>query len=66
MASLRDEYIIEYVKLGGYVKVSAVDTATGKEACVIVPSYGISEKQMQELAIRKLKYVLQKGESKEN
>jgi 4-hydroxy-3-methylbut-2-enyl diphosphate reductase IspH len=61
MDSLKDEnYIIEYVRVGGSVKVSAIDPATGTEACVIVPSHGVSEKQMNELAVRKLKFVLGK------
>jgi hypothetical protein len=56
------EYIIEFYKLGGHVKVTAVDPVTSREACVIVPSYGISKQQMQEMAIRRLEYVMKKEE----
>jgi hypothetical protein len=60
MSSDKNEYIIEYFRLGGYVKVSAIDPVTEKEVCVIVPSRGVTEKQMQDLAIRKLQSALKK------
>ena len=55
-----ESYIIEYVKNGDYVKVSAIHPNTGKEVCVVCPSQGVTKKQMEELAIRKMRYVMNK------
>ncbi len=59
---VKNNYIIEYVQVGTSVKVSAIDPSTQIEACVVVPSKGISRKEMGEMAIKKLKYVMQKAE----
>jgi hypothetical protein len=53
-------YIVEFVRIGGSVKVTAFDPATLTEAS-IVGSPKASEKDLAELAIRKLHYVLAKG-----
>lgn len=52
-------YIIEFYKVGKLVKVSAIDPETMKEVSVIAPS-SLSRKEMSDLAVRKLRYVLAK------
>ncbi len=51
--------IIEFIRLGEYVKVCAVDEATGIEAVSILPST-LSKHELQEAALRKLQYVMKK------
>jgi hypothetical protein len=50
-------YIIEYVTVGGSMKVTAFDQITLTEACIIAPQ-SASREEMAKLAIRKLRYVL--------
>lgn len=57
--------IIEFIQLGEYVKVSAVDEETGIEAVSILPS-SLTKREMQEAAMRKLKYVMAKKNSDGN
>ncbi len=52
-------YLIEYTRIGAQVKVTACDPDTGIEASVIVPA-NATQKEMADLAIRKLHYVLAK------
>jgi hypothetical protein len=54
-----DGYIIEYRKVGNSVKVSAIDTVSMTEVSVIA-SPRMSRKNMADLAIKKLLYVLGK------
>jgi hypothetical protein len=50
------EIIIEFVPCGAYVKVSAIDAATGLEVSIVGdPSRG--EAALEQLAMRKLDYV---------
>ncbi len=51
------EILFEYVQLGNSMKVTAIDTATSTEVCVITP-INISQQQMQQLALQKLQYVM--------
>jgi len=54
------EIIFEFVRLGGAVKVNAVDPATGAEATIIGdPHAGAAT--LKRLARQKLAYVLAKG-----
>ncbi len=53
-------YIIEYRKVGNSVKVSAIDTASMTEVSVIAPPR-MSRKNMANLAIKKLLYVMGKA-----
>lgn len=53
-------YIIELIRSGDYVKVSAIDPQTGQEACILAPATGVTRKYMTDLAIRKLEYVKNK------
>lgn len=55
----RREVIFEFIRIGGAVKVTAVDAATGVEAS-IVGNPAAGETALQRLARRKLDYVLAK------
>jgi Domain of unknown function (DUF6898) len=54
------EVIFEFVRLGGAVKVTAVDGATGTEAS-IVGDPAVGEAALRRLARQKLDYVLAKA-----
>ncbi len=53
------EYIIEFFPQGRSIKVVAFDPATLMEASVI-GARGATQQQLAELAIRKLRYVIEK------
>lgn len=53
------EVIFEFIQLGGAVKVTALDTASGIEASIVGdPAAG--EAALKRLALKKLDYVLAK------
>lgn len=52
-------YIFTFHRIGIHVKVTAIDEETGIEVCTITP-YTLSQKDMQTVALRKLKSVLKK------
>lgn len=52
-------YIIEFILQGRYVKVSAVDPATGTEA-VIVGDARLRQETLAAQAIKKLEFLLNK------
>ena len=52
-------YIVEYMRIGGVIKVTAIDTATMREVS-IVGSPKVSSKELAKLAVRKLQYVLKR------
>ena len=54
------EIIFEFIRMGGSVKVTAVDAETGTEA-VIVGDPAAGEAALKRLARQKLDYVLAKG-----
>ncbi len=54
-------YIVEFIALGKSVKVTAVDPKSLKEVSIVGDAKA-SQQQLAELAIRKLNYVLNKGE----
>lgn len=58
--SYPQEAILEFIRQGDYVKVSAVDTATGTEVC-IVGAASAPHDYLEELALRKLARRLQQG-----
>lgn len=58
-----ERFIVEFIALGKSVKVTAVDPVSIREVS-IVGSPRASRQQLAELAIRKLKYVLNRD--KEN
>ncbi|MDD4556802.1 MAG: hypothetical protein PHE89_05715 [Alphaproteobacteria bacterium] len=53
------EILFEFVREGSLVKVSAIDVETKTEAIVVVP-LGLTENQMKQHALNRLKYLLQK------
>ncbi len=55
--SADNEFLIEFVRIGNSVKVSAIDPATGVEASIVGPAH-LSEAQLGASAIAKLRYVL--------
>lgn len=54
-----EPYIIEFITHGHGVKVTAIDPATGREVS-IVGAAGATREDLGQLALRKLKYVLEK------
>ncbi|MBI1272861.1 MAG: hypothetical protein GC131_02100 [Alphaproteobacteria bacterium] len=57
------EILIEFKKVGRIMKVSAIDPATGTEVCIQGPA-SASKKLLQETAIKKLIYVMNKERKK--
>ncbi len=51
------DFLIEFVRVGNSVKVSAIDPATGIEASIIGPA-NLSQRELGRNAIAKLRYVL--------
>jgi len=60
MAAGRDDRVIfEFVSVGAYVKVSAIDPATGTEVSIVGdPASG--ETVLRNTALRKLRFVIEK------
>jgi len=57
--------IFEMIVIGRYVKVSAVDMQTGVEASIVGdPRRG--ERALRQAALRRLRYVMQRGADSEN
>ncbi|MDX2074139.1 MAG: hypothetical protein SFX19_07245 [Alphaproteobacteria bacterium] len=52
-------FIVEFHQIGGSIKVTAFDPLTLTEA-TIVGSPGVSQKELAQLAVRKLLYVMNK------
>lgn len=59
-----DGYLIEFLPMGNAVKVSAIDPMTGIEVS-IVGSATASQHDLGALAVRKLRYVLARGNALE-
>jgi hypothetical protein len=57
------EILFEFVRIGAYVKVSAVDATTGLEVS-IVGSAKASQQELERNALRKLQYVMEKSKKK--
>ena len=53
------EIIFEFQRVGGYVKVSAVDTQTSAEVSIVGPP-SAGQVQLERLAAQKLEYVLKR------
>jgi hypothetical protein len=53
-------YLIEFTRIGGQVRVMACDPETGTEAVVMGPA-SATQKDMTALAVRKLRYLLEKN-----
>jgi hypothetical protein len=52
-------YIVEYIALGNSIKATAIDPETMREASVMGPKKA-TRKQLSELAVRKLRYLLRR------
>ncbi|MCK5041945.1 MAG: hypothetical protein KAR62_06600 [Sphingomonadales bacterium] len=52
-------YYIEYLQRGNSIKVTAIDPVTGIEAS-IVGSSKVTQAELNRVAVRKLKYVIEK------
>lgn len=53
------EVYLEYITVGQYLKVTAIDAVTGDEVSFVAdPS--ASKKQLEDLAVKKLRYVQKK------
>jgi len=61
MSESEESYIIEFIAHGHGVKVSAIDPESGREVS-IVGAAGAGKEDLAQLAIRKLKYMLDKEE----
>jgi len=57
--SEEEGYIVEFIEQGRAIKVTAFDPVTLIEASV-VGARGATQKQLAELAVRKLRYVIEK------
>ena len=64
MVSPDERVIIEFVKVGAYVKVSAIDPTTRVEVS-IVGDASVSQALLERTAVQKLKYVLNKREKRD-
>lgn len=61
---LTEGYLIEMIPMGNAVKVCAVDPSTGTEVTCVGPR-SASQRDLSNLAVRKLEYVLAKKRSGE-
>ena len=64
MVSPDERVIIEFVKVGAYVKVSAIDPTTRVEVS-IVGDPSVSQTKLEQTAVQKLKYVLNKRKKRD-
>ena len=55
------EYIIEFHQVGNQVKVTAIDPVSFREVSII-GALNVRKEDLSALAVRKLKYVLNKAE----
>jgi hypothetical protein len=58
----KGEIILEFISKGTYVQINAIDVVTGTEASVIAPKT-LPRFEMENLARRKLEYVMRKSPS---
>ena len=64
MVSPDERVIIEFVKVGAYVKVSAIDPTTRVEVSIVVDTL-VSQAKLEQTAVQKLKYVLNKRKKRD-
>ncbi len=60
MTPRNNQYIVEFIQQGRFVKVTAVDPATGTEA-VLVGDARERQEVLSENAVKKLEYILNKN-----
>lgn len=56
------EVLFEFLRVGNYMKVVAIDPATGTEVSVLGPASG-SRELLKRTALGKLRYVIEKSNS---
>ncbi len=59
MTGSKGDILIEFVIQGNFVKVTAIDAATGTEGSIVGPANAPRE-ALSQAAVRKLKYVIEK------
>ena len=64
MALPDERVIIEFVKVGAYVKVSAIDPTTRVEVSIVGDPL-VSQAKLEQTAVQKLKYVLNKRKKRD-
>jgi hypothetical protein len=64
MVSPDERVIIEFVKVGAYVKVSAIDPKTRVEVSIVGDPL-VSQAKLEQTAVQKLKYVLNKRKKRD-
>jgi len=64
MALPDERVIIEFVKVGAYVKVSAIDPTTRVEVSIVGDPL-VSQAKLEQTAVQKLKYVLNKRKNRD-
>ena len=64
MVSPDERVIIEFVKVGAYVKVSAIDPTTRVEVSIVGDPL-VSQTKLEQTAVQKLKYVLNKRKKRD-
>ena len=57
-----NDYIIEFIAMGNTVKVTCIDTRTGREVSTIGPA-NAPRSQLSQAAVNKMLYVLNKEKS---
>ena len=55
-------YLLEFIRVANNVKVTACDPDTGIEAVIVGPA-SASKKELSDLAIKKLLYVMRKQQN---
>ena len=64
MVSPDERVIIEFVKVGAYVKVSAIDPTTRVEVSIVGDPL-VAQAKLEQTAVQKLKYVLNKRKKRD-
>ncbi|MEQ8249241.1 MAG: hypothetical protein RID42_16295 [Alphaproteobacteria bacterium] len=60
--SRQPNYLLEFYRVGNYVKVSIIDPVTNTEASIVGDARA-SEAELTRLAVRKLEYVMKKNQA---
>lgn len=63
MSGSDDDFLLEFHRVGNYLKASAIDPRTGTEVSVAGPATG-SRELLKRTAVAKLKFVLKRNAEK--
>lgn len=58
-----EDFLLEFRRMGQYMKVIAIDAQTGTEASIMGPA-NTSQSELSRLAVQKLRYVLKRRQEK--